>query len=97
MWTDSANTPVDFGITVETTKNRGSTPEEIAERCVRHIISVSDNAPDVIKAQALAYKEQMLVLICFYLKEAIKSNRTNVYNMLCEAGQPKLAEALRRI
>ena len=97
MWTDSANMSTDFGITVETTKNRGSTPEEIAERCVRHIISVSDSAPEVIKAQALAYKEQMLVLITFYLKEAVKRDRTNVYNLLCDAGQPKLAEALRRL
>ena len=97
MWTDNANMPTDFGITVQTTKNRGSTPEEIAERCVRHIISVSDSAPEVIKAQALAYKEQMLVLITFYLKEAVKSDRTNVYNLLCDAGQPKLAEALRRL
>ena len=97
MWTDSASTPTDFGITVATTQNRGSTPEEIAERCVKQIISVSDTAPEVIKAKALAYKEQMLVLISFYLKEAIKSDRTNVYNMLCDAGQPKLAEALRRL
>jgi hypothetical protein len=33
----------------------------------------------------------------FYLREAIKSDRTTVYNAITEAGHPELAELIRRL
>ena len=33
---------------VQTTDNRGFTPEETAERCVNKIIGISNNAPTAI-------------------------------------------------
>jgi hypothetical protein len=97
MFLDQASTNVDFGITVETSSNRGFTPEEVAERCVKHIISVSEDAPEVIKGQALAYKEHIKAVVAFYLKEAVKSDRTTLHNELKNAGEPHLAELIRRL
>ena len=67
----------DFKVDVQTTNNRGSTPEEVAARCVNKIINISQNA--------------------IYMRQAIQSDRTTVYNAIRDAGQPKLAEYIRKM
>ena len=78
----------DFKVEVQTTNNRGFTPEEIAERCVGHIISISETAHPTIREQALEYKQNL---------EAVQSDRTTVYNAIMDAGHPQLAELIRRL
>ena len=46
-------------VNVETTSNRGFTPQEIAKRCSDRLISVSDTASPLIRDQARAYKKEM--------------------------------------
>ena len=87
----------DFGIEVHTTQGRGFSPEEVAERCAEKIISVSDEAHPAIQAQAHAFKKRIVKLIECYLREAVKSDRTTVYNALTDAGHPELAELIRRM
>ena len=82
---------------VRTTNNRGFTPEEVAENCVKRIISVSTNVDPVLRAQALAYAKDIEKVIAYYMKEAINSDRTTVYNAIKDAGHPKLAELIRRL
>ena len=41
--------PSDPIVNVQTTQNRGFTPDEVAERCVEKLISVSDDAHPAIK------------------------------------------------
>jgi len=94
--TDFCNSQTGF-VSVSTTSNRGFTPEEVAERCLDKIISVSSDANPVIRDQALAYRNNIKALIVFYMKEAIKSDRTTIFNALIEAGQKDLAEAVRRL
>lgn len=84
-------------VNVTTTENRGFTPEEVAERCVTKIISVSDSAHPGIREQALAFQQQIEKVVAFYMREAIRSDRTTVYNLLKDAGQPELADAIRRL
>lgn len=84
-------------IDVVTTENRGFTPDEVAERCVEKLISVSDTAHPAIRDQAKAYKKQMEKVVAFYMREAIRSDRTTVYNAIKDAGHPELAEAIRRL
>jgi len=36
-------------------------------------------------------------VVAFYMREAIRSDRTTVYNALCDAGHKDLAELIRRI
>ena len=84
-------------VTVHTSVNKGFSPEEVASRCADKIIQVGDNAPLEIQEQARAYKEHIEKVIAFYMKEAIKSDRTTVVNAIKNAGQEKLAELIRRI
>lgn len=84
-------------VSVHTTDGRGFTPEEVAERCVDRLISVSDTADPALRDQARAYKAQAHRLISYYMREAIRSDRTTIYNALVDAGHPKLAEAIRRL
>ena len=91
---DMPSTPV---VSVQTTEGRGFTPEEVAERCVEMIISVSDGAHPGIRDQANAFKQHIQRVVAFYMREAIRSDRTTVYNALKDAGHQDLAEAIRRL
>ena len=93
----SMELPPTFKVDVQTTNNRGFTPEEIAERCVDRIVSVSDQADPMVKAQAHAYKQELIKTVTFYMKEAINSDRVTVYNAIKDAGYDKLAEHIRRM
>jgi len=84
-------------VSVQTTSNRGFTPEEVAERCLDKIISVSESAPQALRDQALSYRESIRAVLLYYMKEAISSDRTTIYNALVDAGQKDLAEAIRRL
>lgn len=88
------NTPV---VQVHTTDNRGFTPEEVAARCADRLVAVSDTAPPVIRDQARAFKVQVEKTVAHYMREAIASDRTTVYNALKDAGHPELAELIRRL
>ena len=87
----------DFKVDVITTQNRGQTPEEVAERCINKIVGISATADPVIRQQAEAYKKQIGQVIIHYMKQAIQSDRTTVYNALLDAGDPKLADLIRRL
>lgn len=84
-------------VSVSTTSGRGFSPEEVAERCVQKLISVSDTAHPAIRDQARAFQAHMEKIVAFYMREAIKSDRTTIYNALVDAGHPELAEAVRKI
>ena len=88
------DTPV---VGVRTTENRGFTPEELAEQCVEKVISVSDNAHPGIRDQARAFSKHIEKLVAYYMRQAIRSDRTTVYNALNDAGHPDLAELIRRL
>ena len=84
-------------VKIQTTNNRGFSPDEVAERCVEKLISVSDTAHPAIRDQAQAFQKHMEKVVAFYMREAIRSDRTTVYNALIDAGHPKLADAIRRL
>ena len=50
-----------------------------------------------MRDQALAYAKDIEKVIAYYMKEAINSDRTTVYNAIKDAGHPKLAELIRRL
>jgi len=84
-------------VSVQTTEGRGFTPEEVAGRCVAKLISVSDTAPPAIRDQAKAFEKHMEKVVELYIREAIRSDRTTVYNALKDAGHPELADAIRSL
>ena len=97
MLTESLGMPNNFKVDIQTTDNRGQTPEEVAERCVNKLIGISNNAHPAIKEQAHAYRIEMEKIIAIYMRQAIKSDRTTVYNAIKDSGNPKLAEYIRRM
>jgi len=97
MFKFEVSVPEEPIVTVKTTENRGFSPDEVAERCVEKLISVSDTAHPALRDQARAFKRHMEKVVAFYMREAIKSDRTTIYNALCDAGHPELAEAIRRL
>lgn len=84
-------------VEVRTTNGRGFTPEEVAARCADKLISVSDSAPKEIADQARAFKSHIEAVVAHYMREAIASDRTTVYNAIKDAGHPDLAELIRRL
>ena len=94
MLLELPTTPV---VSVQTTDNRGFTPEEVAKRCTEKIVDVSQDAPPAIREQAEAFKHHLEKVIAFYMKEAIKSDRTTVCNAIKDAGYDTLAEHIRRL
>ena len=97
MLTESLGMPNNFRVDIQTTDNRGQTPEEVAERCVNKLIGISNNAHPAIKEQARAYRKEIEKIIAIYMRQAIKSDRTTVYNAIKDSGNPKLAEYIRRM
>ena len=82
---------------VDTTQYRGFTPEEIAERAVQKIVSISEGADPIVKAQAEAFKSRVYHVILAACKDAINSDRTTLYNLLVKQGHEDMAEILRRL
>ena len=97
MFVVDVNIPETPIVTVHTTQNRGFTPEEVAARCADKIVAVSDSAPPAIRDQARAYKKNVERVVAHYMREAIRSDRTTVYNALVDAGHPELAAVIRRL
>jgi hypothetical protein len=89
--------PSGFQVSVATTHKRGFTPEEVASRCVNKIVSVSDTAHPALRDQAREYKSAVESVVSHYIREAIASDRTTVYNALADVGHPELAELIRRL
>ncbi len=98
MFELNVNTPQNEQVVlVNTTKGRGFTPEELSEQCVQKLISVSDTAPPAIRDQARAFSKHIETLVAYYMRQAIRSDRTSVYNALNDAGYPELADLIRRL
>jgi hypothetical protein len=84
-------------VQVNTTDNRGLTPDELSEQCVQKIIAVSDSTHPAIRDQARAFSKHLEKLVAYYMRQAIHSDRTTVYNALKDAGHPEMAELIRRL
>ena len=88
------DTPI---VGVRTTSNRGFSPEELAEQAAQKIVAVSDTAHPALREQAHAFQKQIAKVVEQYLKQAVRSDRTTVYNALNDAGHPELADLIRRL
>ena len=62
-------------VMVATSSDGGLPPEYWAGRIVDKLIVISDQAPEPIRAQAYAFREQMLAVVLAGLTRAIESDR----------------------
>ena len=84
-------------IAVKTTNNKGLSPEYWTERIIDRLISISDNADPMVKAQAEAFKDNMTQVVLLYLKQAIASDRATVAGLLQKQGHKDMADIIRRL
>jgi len=82
---------------VQTTQNRGHTVEEIAEMATNKLISISDTADPMVKAQAHAFRDKCKRVITFYVQEGIKNHICTICNKLEKQGHSDLANIIRRL
>ena len=84
-------------VVVKTTEHRGLTPEELAERAVEQIVSVSSSVDPIVRQQAEAFKNRIYHVVLGIIKQAIKSDRTTLVNEFIQQGHPDIADILRRL
>lgn len=65
-------------VMVSTTNNRGHSAEELAEMALGKIFYIGADAPEPIKAQALAYQENLRSILVFYMRQAMLSERVTM-------------------
>lgn len=82
---------------VKTTQERGFTPEEITEDLLTKLIFISGEAHPAIRDQAVAFKDQIRPVIVYYMKQAVRSDRTTLAAQLSKQGHHDMAEIIRRL
>lgn len=81
-------------VEVHTTHERGSNPEELAERALNKILYIGENTHPALKEQAEAFKDSIRTVLVFYLKEAVRAHNATIANRLRKAGHEDLIPAL---
>tara|TARA_R100001244_G_C5081210_1_gene113950 strand:+ start:216 stop:494 length:279 start_codon:yes stop_codon:yes gene_type:complete len=71
-------------VSVITTENQGHSPEALAELALDKIIRVGENLPEPIKAQALAYRDDLRRILVFYMRQAMLSAKTTMLAEITE-------------
>ena len=61
------------------------------------IVGISETAPPAIREQAKEYRDAVEKTVALYMRHAIQSDRTTVYNAIKDAGQLELAEHIRKM
>ena len=65
-------------VMVHTTQNRGHSAEELTEMALDKIIFVGKEAPEPLREQALAYRDNIRSVLLFYMRQAMLSERTTM-------------------
>ena len=84
-------------VVVKTTENRGLSPEELAERAVDQIVTVSSSVDPIVRQQAEAFKNRIYHVVLGIINQAIKSDRTTLMNEFIQQGHPDIADIIRRL
>jgi hypothetical protein len=82
---------------VQTAHNRGHSVEEVAEMATDKLISISNDADPMVKAQAHAFRNRCKNVIAFYIKSGIENHICTVCNQLEKQGHSDLAKIIRRL
>ena len=90
-------TPKVGRVNVVTSDNGGLSVAHWADRLLNRIVHVADGSASPIKDQADAFKEDIRQACEYYMKAAIKSDRTTLHHTLVQQGEIEMAEIIRRI
>ena len=84
-------------VEVHSTENKGHDAEFWAAQATKKIVDISDNAPEHVKQQAVAFQNQVYTVILYTIKNAIKSQNTTYSNLLREQGHEDMAKILKEL
>ena len=84
-------------VVVATTKDKGHDPEFWAKAAADKIVSVGGNCHPLIAQQAEAFKQSVEKTVEFYIKEAIKSDRTTLIAELERQSHADMANIIRSL
>jgi hypothetical protein len=84
-------------VVVKTTSGVGFSPEHWADRALNKIVQVSGESDSPIRQQAEAFKESVRLVLIYYIKQAIKSDRTTLFNEFNNQNHADMAEILRTL
>jgi hypothetical protein len=90
-------TPQVGKVKVVTTSHTGLSIEHWADRALEKLIHIAPGDNSILKDQAEAYREQIRAVLIFYMTQAIKSDRTTLYNLFLKQGHGDMAEILRKL
>jgi|TARA_R110000823_G_scaffold298504_1_gene418881 hypothetical protein len=93
-----ANGSSDIGnVMVYTSNNSGHSPEQLADMALNKIMIVSENAPPVIRDQAIAHRDKLKEILIYYMKSMALSERTTIWALMKKQGHEDIAEIIRRL
>ena len=84
-------------VSVTTTENGGHDVEFWSESASNKIVSVGGDCHPVIADQAVAFKDAVNKVIAYYMKEAIKSDRTTLTAEFERQGHKDMADIIRSL
>ena len=84
-------------VVVETTQNKGHSPEFWAKAAADRIVSVGGECHPLIAQQAEYFKESVRSTVMFYIQEAVKSDRTTLIAELEGQGHTDMANIIRSL
>tara|TARA_B100001939_G_C16891529_1_gene595650 strand:- start:614 stop:904 length:291 start_codon:yes stop_codon:yes gene_type:complete len=94
----SVDTDINVGsVVVNTTENKGLSPEYWTERILERLVSISEGADPMVKAQAEAFRDSIKQVVLMYIKQAIASDRSTVAGLLDKQGHRDMADIIRRL
>ena len=82
---------------VYTSNNSGHSPEQLADMALNKIMIVSENAPPVIRDQAIAHRDKLKEILIYYMKSMALSERTTIWALMKKQGHEDIAEIIRRL
>jgi|TARA_R110002073_G_scaffold80313_1_gene193640 hypothetical protein len=84
-------------VNVVTSDKGGLSNDQIAEMAANKIVYVSESAPPAIKEQAHVFSDKVKNLLRYYVDLARKEERATIVQQIKDAGQPDLANIIRRL
>ena len=84
-------------LSVATTNNKGHDPEFWAHQLTNKICGVSEQAPEHIRQQALAFKDNIYQINLGVIRNAIISDRTTIVGLLNKQGHHDMANIVKQL
>lgn len=84
-------------VNVMTSNEGGLSNEQVVDLVLDKILLVSNNAPPVIREQALVYKNEIREVLYSYVEFTKRQERATITQTLSKAGHEDLANIIRRL